>query len=32
MPTFLFFKKGSKMAEIVGANPVALKSQIEQLL
>lgn len=30
MPTFLFFKKGEKVGEVVGANPVALESTIKQ--
>ncbi len=29
MPTFLVFKNGKKIREVVGANPVALKSAIE---
>ncbi|MCJ1354767.1 MAG: Cytoplasmic thioredoxin isoenzyme 2 [Icmadophila ericetorum] len=29
MPTFLFFKKGEKVGEVVGANPVALESTIQ---
>jgi len=30
MPTFLIFKKGEKVQEIVGANPTALKAAITQ--
>lgn len=30
MPTFLLFKKGQKVAEVVGANPTALKAAIEK--
>jgi len=29
MPTFLLFKNGEKVAEVVGANPKALKAAIE---
>ena len=29
MPTFLLFKNGTKVAEVVGANPKALKAAIE---
>jgi len=30
MPTFLIFKDGEKVGEIVGANPPALKAAIEK--
>ncbi|PQE03832.1 thioredoxin protein [Rutstroemia sp. NJR-2017a BBW] len=30
MPTFLIFKKGKKVAEVVGANPRALEDAIKQ--
>lgn len=30
MPTFLFFKKGLKVTEVVGANPKALEAAIKQ--
>ncbi|KAF2723891.1 thioredoxin-domain-containing protein [Polychaeton citri CBS 116435] len=30
MPTFLLFKDGQKVAEVVGANPVALEAAIKQ--
>ncbi|KAF1992780.1 thioredoxin [Amniculicola lignicola CBS 123094] len=30
MPTFLFFKNGEKVTEVVGANPAALKAAIEK--
>lgn len=29
MPTFLFFKDGEKVGEVVGANPKAIKAAIE---
>lgn len=29
MPTFMLFKGGKKIQEIVGANPAALKAAIE---
>jgi thioredoxin 1 len=29
MPTFILFKNGEKVSEIVGANPKALKAAIE---
>lgn len=29
MPTFLLFKNGEKVAEVVGANPKALQAAIE---
>jgi len=32
MPTFLFFKDGKKVDEVVGANPKALKAGIEKHL
>ena len=32
MPTFLLFKKGEKVGEVVGANERALKTAIEQNL
>lgn len=28
MPTFVFFKNGQKVAEVVGANPSALKAAV----
>ena len=30
MPTFLIFKNGEKVGEVVGANPPALKAAIEK--
>jgi thioredoxin 1 len=30
MPTFMFFKNGEKVGEVVGANPKALQGAIEQ--
>ncbi len=30
MPTFLLFKNGEKVGEVVGANPNALKAAIEK--
>jgi thioredoxin 1 len=30
MPTFMVFKNGEKVAEIVGANPPALKAAVEK--
>ncbi|KAI5842998.1 thioredoxin [Morchella snyderi] len=30
MPTFCLFKKGEKIAEIVGANPAAIQAAIEK--
>jgi thioredoxin 1 len=30
MPTFLVFKNGEKVAEVVGANPKALEAAIQQ--
>jgi thioredoxin 1 len=30
MPTFMFFKNGEKVGEVVGANPKALQAAIEQ--
>ncbi|KAI9662705.1 MAG: Cytoplasmic thioredoxin isoenzyme 2 [Alyxoria varia] len=30
MPTFLFFKNGEKVQEVVGANATAIKAAIEQ--
>lgn len=30
MPTFLLFKNGEKVGEVVGANPAALKTAIQQ--
>jgi hypothetical protein len=30
MPTFLVFKKGKKVAEVVGANPRALEDAIKE--
>jgi len=30
MPTFIVFKNGEKVAEIVGANPPALKAAVEK--
>jgi thioredoxin 1 len=30
MPTFVIFKKGEKIGEVVGANPVALRAAIEK--
>lgn len=30
MPTFMLFKDGEKVGEVVGANPVALESAIKQ--
>lgn len=30
MPTFLLFKNGEKIAEVVGANPAAVKKAIEE--
>ena len=30
MPTFFLFKNGEKIAEVVGANPNALKAAIEK--
>ena len=32
MPTFLLFKNGEKVGEVVGANPVALESAIKKNL
>lgn len=32
MPTFLIFKSGEKVGEVVGANPQALKNAIEKAL
>jgi len=32
MPTFLLFKNGDKVAEVVGANPKALESAIQSNL
>jgi thioredoxin 1 len=32
MPTFLIFKNGEKVGEVVGANPPALKAAIEEAL
>lgn len=32
MPTFLLFKNGNKVGEVVGANPPALKAAIEKAL
>jgi len=32
MPTFIVFKGGNKVAEVVGANPAALKAAIEKAL
>ena len=29
MPTFMIFKDGEKVAEVVGANPVALNTAIK---
>jgi len=31
MPTFLIFKDGDKVGEVVGANPAALKAAIEKV-
>lgn len=31
MPTFMIFKAGEKIAEVVGANPPALKAAIEKV-
>ncbi|XP_029470984.1 thioredoxin-2-like [Rhinatrema bivittatum] len=31
VPTFIFFKKGKKVAELKGANEAALKAKIEEL-
>lgn len=30
MPTFLLFKKGEKVGEVVGANQKALKAEVEK--
>jgi thioredoxin 1 len=30
MPTFIIFKNGEKVSEIVGANPPALKAAIQK--
>ena len=32
MPTFIFFKDGEKVDEVVGANPAKLKSTVQTLL
>ena len=32
MPTFLLFKDGEKVDQVVGANPIALKAAIEKAL
>jgi len=32
MPTFMLFRKGEKVGEIVGANPAALKAAVEKNL
>jgi thioredoxin 1 len=32
MPTFIFFKDGEKVDEVVGANPAAIKAAIENNL
>lgn len=32
MPTFIFFKDGEKVDEVVGANPTKLKSTVQTLL
>lgn len=29
MPTFMIFRKGEKVSEVVGANPAALKAAVE---
>ena len=31
MPTFIIFKNGEKVGEVVGANPPALKAAIEKV-
>jgi thioredoxin 1 len=31
MPTFIFFKDGEKVNEVVGANPPALRAAVESL-
>lgn len=31
MPTFIIFKNGEKVEEVVGANPTALKAAIEKV-
>jgi thioredoxin 1 len=31
MPTFLIFKNGEKVGEVVGANPPALKAAIDKV-
>jgi hypothetical protein len=32
MPTFLFFKNGKQVGEVVGASPAALEKKIRELL
>ncbi|KAG2226564.1 hypothetical protein INT45_005050 [Circinella minor] len=32
MPTFMFFKKGEKVGEVVGANAVNVENKIKELL